>query len=349
MPKFICVIPCRAGSKRIKNKNQLTFLSQSLIQRAYDLANKSEVIDKIIISTNSQYYLDSINKTSKYIDIGLRSEKNSLDFSTDKDFLDEIIIKLEKQNIIFEYIIHIRPTYPSLTKDKIDEAANYFLNFPKATSLKSVEKLSLLKEKCLQEDKNDSKRLIDLDGKNDNRLTSLPSQKCTNLFAQTAAIDIYKVEIIKNGSLWGDYCLKFELGYYNADIDYSFDIPLAYSALDYLEVERKIINNKTIEISFDIDGVIFSRNLIQNYSEVEPNYWVIDFINFLSEKGCKIIIFTARGTKTGKDWKKITISQLEKYSVSYDELVFGKPGSDFYVDDKNISLERLKTLFKYND
>ena len=60
------------------------------------MANQSELIDKIIISTNSQNYLDSIKKTSKYIDIGLR-RKNSLDFSSDKDFLDEIIIKLEKE------------------------------------------------------------------------------------------------------------------------------------------------------------------------------------------------------------------------------------------------------------
>ena len=61
--------------------------------------------------------------------------------------------------MIFEYIVHIRPTYPSLTKDKIDEAANYFLHFPRATSLKSVEKLSLFKEKCLQEDKNEVNKL----------------------------------------------------------------------------------------------------------------------------------------------------------------------------------------------
>jgi len=348
MPKFLGLIPCRSGSKRVKNKNQLTFLSQSLIQRTYDLANKSEFIDNIILSTDSQDYLNSIKKTNKFIDIGLRSEINSLDFSTDQDFIKEVVEKLEKKNIFFEYIIHLRPTYPALTTDKIDEAAIYFLNNPRATSLKSVEKLSLLKEKCLQEDEKDSKRLINLYGKNDNSLSSLPSQKCTNLFAQTAAIDIYKVQITKTGSLWGDYCLKFELGQYNADIDYYFDIPSAYSALDYLEIEKKIINNKPIEISFDIDGVIFSRTLKQNYVEVEPNYWVIKFINFLFEKGCKIIIFTARGSKTGKDWKKITIAQLKKYSVSYSELVFGKPGSDFYVDDKSISLEKLKKLFNYN-
>ena len=33
----------------------------------------------------------------------------------------------------------------------------------------------------------------------------------------------------------------------------------------------------------------------------------------------------------------ITIQQLHEYTVPYDELIFGKPFADFYIDDKAVS------------
>ena len=48
----------------------------------------------------------------------------------------------------------------------------------------------------------------------------------------------------------------------------------------------------------------------------------------------KIIFLTARGFKTGIDWKEITTNQLNKWGVKYHNLHFGKPNADFYIDDK---------------
>ena len=50
--------------------------------------------------------------------------------------------------------------------------------------------------------------------------------------------------------------------------------------------------------------------------------------------GNKIILFTARGTTTGVDWEDLTRKQLETWNVSYDDLLFGKPEADVYIDDK---------------
>ena len=48
-------------------------------------------------------------------------------------------------------IVHLRPTYPSLLKNSIDDSIRFFNSFPEATSLKSVEKLVhfLFKKKLL--------------------------------------------------------------------------------------------------------------------------------------------------------------------------------------------------------
>ena len=48
---------------------------------------------------------------------------------------------LKNKMIDFEYIIHLRPTYPALTKINIEEAFKFFQRNLKASSLKSVEKM----------------------------------------------------------------------------------------------------------------------------------------------------------------------------------------------------------------
>ena len=42
-----------------------------------------------------------------------------------------------------------------------------------------------------------------------------------------------------------------------------------------------------------------------------------------------------------KQGYKFTKNQLKKWNVSYDELIFGKPSYDIFVDDKNLSFEKI--------
>ncbi len=344
MPKVLAFIPCRSGSKRIIDKNILIFESKTLIQNMFDKANESNYIDKIVVSTDSKEYLDSIEKNNKYIDIGIRSKKNSQDNSSDLEVLKEVLETLNKKNIIFEDIIHLRPTYPALLAENIDDCYRCFKSNLKATSLKSVEKLDLFYEKCFIEDQYDPSKLIGLNGDPKNKLSSMPSQNCKFLYAQTAAIDIYKTQIIKSGELWGSHCMKYELGSESADIDEYYDIPQAYSALDQESTIKKNFSFQKIEICFDIDGVLFSRTKDKNYSKAKPNKGIIELLQKIHDKGIRIVLHTARGSRTGKNWIEITKKQLEKNDIPYDELKFEKPGSDFYIDDKNITVKKLKKI-----
>ena len=64
-------------------------------------------------------------------------------------------------------------------------------------------------------------------------------------------------------------------------------------------------------------------------------------LNYLKEFGHTIIIYTARRMKThsgnvGKilcDIGKITFNTLEKFNIIFDEIYFGKPYADVYIDD----------------
>ena len=57
----IAIIPARSGSKRIKNKNLINFFGKPLIYYSINLAKKSGLFDKIIVSTDSK----EIKKISK--------------------------------------------------------------------------------------------------------------------------------------------------------------------------------------------------------------------------------------------------------------------------------------------
>jgi CMP-N,N'-diacetyllegionaminic acid synthase len=95
---------------------------------------------------------------------------------------------------------------------------------------------------------------------------------------------------------------------------------------------------------FDIDGVIFRERPGSDYTEVEPIQENIDLINEIKRRGNRVILFTARGSVTGVDWKYVTTLQLLKYGVQYDELLFGKPACDYCVDNRAVTMEALRGM-----
>ena len=99
----------------------------------------------------------------------------------------------------------------------------------------------------------------------------------------------------------------------------------------------------------DVDNTICISSSGCDYSKCPPIQSVINKINLLYEEGHYIILFTARNMKTfNGDINKIhevTKPILEKWlqdnGVRYNELIFGKPFCDVYVDDKNLSIEEF--------
>ena len=97
-----------------------------------------------------------------------------------------------------------------------------------------------------------------------------------------------------------------------------------------------------MRICFDLDNtlVTFPR-ITGDYNTVDPIIKNINYLRYLKSFGHTIIIYTARRMKTHKgnkgkvmaDIGKITFDTLEKYSIPYDEIYFGKPQADVYIDD----------------
>lgn len=106
------------------------------------------------------------------------------------------------------------------------------------------------------------------------------------------------------------------------------------------------ITTKKIRVCFDLDNTLVTFPLVKNdYTTVEPITKNIEFLRYLKKSGNTIIIHTARRMQScngdvGKvlaNVGKITFDTLEKFNIPYDEIYFGKPNADFYIDDKGVS------------
>jgi capsule biosynthesis phosphatase len=119
----------------------------------------------------------------------------------------------------------------------------------------------------------------------------------------------------------------------------------------------EIINKK--RFCFELDNTLVTNPEIQNdYSTVKPIYKNIEYLRFLKNAGHYIIIYTSRNTNTYKsniglilkNTSKITYDTLDKFEIPYDEIYFGKPNADFYIDDLAINayedLEKKTGIYK---
>ena len=112
------------------------------------------------------------------------------------------------------------------------------------------------------------------------------------------------------------------------------------------------INKKTF--CFELDNTLFTNPEIEDdYTTVKPILQNINILKSIKNYGHTIIIHTSRNLNLSRKINigKITFETLEKYEIPFDEIYFGKPNADFYIDSRNINsynnLER--ELGFYND
>ena len=110
--------------------------------------------------------------------------------------------------------------------------------------------------------------------------------------------------------------------------------------------KQNIIAKNKLRICFDLDNTLCTYPTIPNdYTSVKPIHKNIELLHNLKNDGHEIIIYTARRMLTHKgnigkvikDIALITINTLDKFGICYDELIFGKPIADIYIDDRAIN------------
>lgn len=168
-----------------------------------------------------------------------------------------------------------------------------------------------------------------------------PRQKLPQVYMQNACIDVVRAEtILEKHSMTGDRIAGYKMQY-DFDIDTEEEF---LRAERFMLLEQAIREGKRLKVCCDIDGIIAAKTPENDYNMAYPLENNIRILNKLYERGFHIILFTARGYKTGINWKEVTIRQMKEWNVHYHELLFGKPDADIYIDDKLFEINELNVI-----
>jgi capsule biosynthesis phosphatase len=96
-------------------------------------------------------------------------------------------------------------------------------------------------------------------------------------------------------------------------------------------------------VAIDLDGTICPlKQPGQTYADLRPLPGAVERIRELRRQGHYVIILTARqmGTCEGnlgkvmKNIGQLTLNWLAEHGIEYDEIYFGKPNAEIYIDDR---------------
>ena len=89
---------------------------------------------------------------------------------------------------------------------------------------------------------------------------------------------------------------------------------------------------------FDLDNTLVITQG-SDYKTATPIPASVAKVQEYKRRGDHIIIMTARGSGSKKDWREFTEKQLLEFGIPFDQLIVGlKPGGvDVFVDDKAIN------------
>lgn len=130
--KILAVIPARAGSKGIPNKNIRIINGHPLIYYSIKNALKSELITEVVISTDSpevRIIAEQMGAKCKWRDESLCGDAVTLDA-----VIYDAIPKDEK----WDYIITMQPTSPTLKVETLDAAIKYSIDNDLDTCISAI-------------------------------------------------------------------------------------------------------------------------------------------------------------------------------------------------------------------
>lgn len=341
MPNILAIIPARSGSKSVKDKNVRIMNGKPMLAYSIEHALQSKLVNRVIVSTDSPAYQEVARQYGAETPF-LRPKEISGDASLDIEVFDHALRWLaDKEGYRADLCVHLRPTHPIRDPRDIDKMLAILLENPLIDSVRSVSPAMQTPYKMWIFPDQESDRMSPLVSCNVPEAYNTPRQGLPQVYMQNACIDVIReATILEKHSMTGDWIAGYKMKY-DFDIDTEQDF---LRAERLLLLEQALQEGRKLKVCCDIDGVIASKTPGNDYGKAMPVENNIQTLNALYEKGFHIVLFTARGYKTGIDWKKMTIRQMQEWNVHYHELLFGKPDADIYIDDKLFGIDELKAV-----
>ena len=213
---IVAIIPARAGSKGIKNKNLIDFCGKPLLAWSVIQAVESKRIDRVYVSTNG----DTIAETACQYGARVikRPEELSSDTASSETALLHALTEIENE-LPVDMVVFLQATSPLRTHNDIDKAIQMFLE----KGYDSMFSMCLLEDYCIWKRQENLLSSFTYDYMNRGR-----RQDREPLYLENGSIYIFRPEIIKRyhnrlGGQIGMYEMPFEHSY---EIDSEKDIEI---------------------------------------------------------------------------------------------------------------------------
>ena len=234
----MAIIPARANSKSIPNKNIKLLNEYPLIAYSIEAALQSKYIDRVIVSTDSKK-IEQVALTYGAEVPVLRPTELAQDDTPDFPVLKHMVYWLEKnESYKADIIVFLRPTSPLRPKALVDDTIETLINNKEADSIRAVlpSHSAYRMWKC-----DDNKYLQPLLKLNINDQFNSPRQKLPKTFWQTGHIEVIRAQTVKEkDSITGEKILPYYMdAKFAIDVDSESDWELAAWWI-------KLLNNKIV-------------------------------------------------------------------------------------------------------
>jgi CMP-N,N'-diacetyllegionaminic acid synthase len=226
-PTIVALIPARAGSRRLSQKNIRPLAGHPLLAYTIAAALDSRIFRDIVVSTDSEHYARIARHYGALVPF-LRPAEFAGDLSPDIEWVEDALRQLGQRGQTYDCFSILRPTSPFRKAETIQRAWREFLARDGVDSLRAVEKCSQHPGKMW---------LV-----NDGRMTPLlpqppgetpwhstPYQSLPEVYVQNASLEIAWTRVVLEGrSIAGDVLMPFFTREYEGfDVNRPIDLRIA--------------------------------------------------------------------------------------------------------------------------
>jgi N-acylneuraminate cytidylyltransferase len=231
-PSIVALIPARAGSKRIPDKNIRPLAGHPIIAYTISSALQSQVFSAVIVSTDSQLYGDIAGHYGAEVPY-LRPTDIAGDLSPDIEWVEYTLSRLQENGREYDCFSILRPTSPFRLPETIHRAWHAFQEEDGIDSLRAVEKCKQHPGKMWVVRGNRMVPLLPLTPP-DHPWHSSQYQSLPEVYVQNASLEIAWSRVVFEGrTIAGDILMPFfTKDYEGFDVNSAYDWNLAEHLVD---------------------------------------------------------------------------------------------------------------------
>lgn len=197
--EVLAIIPARSGSKSVIDKNIRIIGGKPMIAHSIKHGLDSKLINRVIVSTDSEKYADIAKEYGAEIPF-IRPAEYATDTALDIDvFYHALNFLKDTEGYVPDIVVQLRPTYPIRDIKDINNMITYMVDHPEVDSMRCIAPAKEVPYKMWLINGN-------VDGANVESITPLmtdieecynmPRQQLPKAYYQNACIDVVRSEVI---------------------------------------------------------------------------------------------------------------------------------------------------------